>query len=179
MNNGSPTISQTYRLAMRPILCLFFIIAQLIVRGQTQTSTPAASPPTSTGAATTPPATPPAGQPAPVVKKGNFETEFKMKAGSYLGFGQVNLSMGEIGFRGTVYCENKQSKNARREFRINSPKGKKSRRLGTLKIPYTGDTTYSLKLVGNPKYSFGVHDLYLVAKGSQFSITSISFEQDY
>lgn len=171
---------------MRPILCLFFIIAQLIVRGQSQSSPPAASPPPAAlPAATTPPAgggpggtTAPA-QPAPVVRKGNFETEFKMKSGSYLGFGQVNLGLGEVAVKVTVFCENKQSKGSRLEFRINSPKGKKSRRIGTLKIPYTGDTTYNLKMTGNSKYSFGVHDLYLVAKGSQFSITAISFEMDY
>ncbi|WPV65170.1 MULTISPECIES: carbohydrate-binding protein [unclassified Chitinophaga] len=172
---------------MRPILCLFFIIAQLIVRGQSQSSPPAASPPpaatpvataspTGGGPGNTPP--PPA-TPAPVVRKGNFETEFKMKSGSYLGFGQVNLGLGEVAVRVTVFCENKQSKGSRLEFRINSPKGKKSRRIGTLKIPYTGDTTYALKMTGNSKYSFGVHDLYLVARGSQFSITAISFETDY
>ncbi|WP_157305458.1 carbohydrate-binding protein [Chitinophaga tropicalis] len=102
-----------------------------------------------------------------------------MKSGTYLGFGQVNLSMGEIGFKVVVFCQNKERKSARLEFRIDRPKGKKSRRIGTLKIPYTGDTTYALKLTGNPKYSYGIHDLYLVAKGSQFSITSVSFVQDY
>ena len=112
-------------------------------------------------------------------KKGNFETEFKMKSGSFLGFGQVNLGMGEVGFKVVVFCESKQ-KSARLEFRINHPRGKKSRKIGTLKIPFTGDTTYALKFVGNPKYSNGVHDVYLVAKGgSPFSITSISFEQEY
>jgi hypothetical protein len=113
------------------------------------------------------------------MRKGNFETEFKMKSGTYLGFGQVNLGMGEIGFKVTVFCQNKEKKNGRLEFRIDRPKGKKSRRIGTLKIPFTGDTTYALKLVGNPKYSYGIHDLYLVAKGNPFSITSISFVQDY
>ena len=166
---------------MRPILC----IAQLIVRGQSQSSPPAASPPPAATPATTPPAgggpgsTQAPAQPAPVVRKGNFETEFKMKSGSYLGFGQVNLGLGEVAVKVTVFCENKQSKGSRLEFRINSPKGKKSRRIGTLKIPYTGDTTYNLKMTGNSKYSFGVHDLYLVARGSQFSITAISFETDY
>lgn len=176
------TISQTYLMTMRPILCLFFIIAQLIVRGQTQSSPPAASPPAATQTGTEPPtgttgnpATPAA---APIVKKGNFETEFKMKSGSYLGFGQVNLSMGEVAVKVTIFCENK-SKGSRLELRIDKPRGKKSRRVGTMKIPYTGDTTLNMKLTGNPKYAFGIHDIYLVAKGSQFSITAISFEQDY
>nr|WP_276611832.1 carbohydrate-binding protein [Chitinophaga oryziterrae] len=102
-----------------------------------------------------------------------------MKSGSFLGFGQVNLGMGEVGFKVVVFCESKQ-KSARLEFRINTPRGKKSRKIGTLKIPFTGDTTYALKFTGNPKYSNGVHDVYLVAKGgSPFSITSISFEQEY
>lgn len=113
------------------------------------------------------------------MRKGDFQTEFKMKSGSYLGFGQVNLGMGEIGFKVVVFCQNKEKKNGRLEFRIDRPKGKKSRRIGTLKIPFTGDTTYALKLVGNPKYSNGIHDLYLVAKGNPFSITSIQFVQDY
>jgi hypothetical protein len=160
---------------MRPILCLFLIIAQLIARGQTAVPPPDSSPP----AITQPPATtaPPAD--STKVKKGNFETEFKMKSGSFLGFGQVNLSMGEVGFKVVVFCEAK-SKNARLEFRIDKPRGKKSRKIGTLKIPFTGDTTFALKFTGNPKYSNGVHDLYLVAKGgSPFSITSITFMQEY
>lgn len=102
-----------------------------------------------------------------------------MKSGSFLGFGQVNLSMGEVGFKVVVFCESK-AKNSRLEFRIDKPRGKKSRRIGTLKIPFTGDTTFALKFTGNPKYSNGVHDLYLVAKGgSPFSITSITFMQEY
>jgi len=153
---------------MRPILCLLFIFVQLIARGQTATAPPSTAP-APAGTAT----------PANPQKKGNFETEFKMKSGSYLGFGQVNLGMGEIGFKVVVFCQNKDKKNASLEFRIDRPKGKKSRRIGTLKIPFTGDTTYALKLTGNPKYSYGIHDLYLVAKGNPFSITSVSFVQDY
>ncbi|QHS59019.1 carbohydrate-binding protein [Chitinophaga agri] len=140
---------------------------QLIVRGQTAAPPPSAAP---APAGTTPPAP---------MRKGDFQTEFKMKSGSYLGFGQVNLGMGEIGFKVVVFCQNKEKKNGRLEFRIDRPKGKKSKRIGTLKIPFTGDTTYALKLVGNPKYSNGIHDLYLVAKGNPFSITSIQFVQDY
>jgi hypothetical protein len=160
---------------MRPILCLFLIIAQLIARGQTAVPPPDSSPP----AITQPTAAPAAPADSTKVKKGNFETEFKMKSGSFLGFGQVNLSMGEVGFKVVVFCESK-AKNAKLEFRIDKPRGKKSRRIGTLKIPFTGDTTFALKFTGNPKYSNGVHDLYLVAKGgSPFSITSITFMQEY
>ena len=160
---------------MRPILCLFLIIAQLTARGQTAVPPPDSSPP----AITQPTTAPAAPADSTKVKKGNFETEFKMKSGSFLGFGQVNLSMGEVGFKVVVFCESK-AKNAKLEFRIDKPRGKKSRRIGTLKIPFTGDTTFALKFTGNPKYSNGVHDLYLVAKGgSPFSITSITFMQEY
>lgn len=134
---------------MRLMLLLLFAFVQLSVYGQT--------------------AVPPA-------KKGNRETEFRMKKGSYLSFTQVNLSLGEIGFRVEVASEQRQRK-ARLEFRIDRPKGKI---IGTLDIPYTGDSTYALKLTGNLRHAEGVHDLYLVAKGSKpFSITSFGFILDY
>ncbi|MEZ2442966.1 hypothetical protein QFZ51_003461 [Chitinophaga sp. W3I9] len=113
---------------------------------------------------------------APAGKKGNRATEFQMKEGSYLSFAQVNLSLGEIGFRVEVASEHKKS-NARLEFRIDKPKGKI---IGTLDIPYTGDSTYALKLTGNLRHAEGVHDLYLVAKGGMpFSITAFGFIFNY
>jgi hypothetical protein len=158
---------------MRPIILCLFLLLHLIVRGQTAAPPPAPSPP----AATT---TPPPVADSPAVRKGDFQTEYKMKANSYLGFGQVNLGMGEIGVKVVVFCENKAKASSRLEFRLDKPKGKKSHRVGSLKIPFTNDSTFSLKLTGNSKYFYGVHDIYLVAKGSgQFSITSISFILDY
>ncbi|HEY9258225.1 carbohydrate-binding protein [Chitinophaga sp.] len=134
---------------MRLMILLFFVCVHLSVYGQT--------------------AVPPA-------KKGNRATEFQMKEGSYLSFAQVNLSLGEIGFRVEVASEHKKS-NARLEFRIDKPKGKI---IGTLEIPYTGDSTYALKLIGNLRHAEGVHDLYLVAKGAMpFSITSFGFIYNY
>ncbi|WP_143306512.1 carbohydrate-binding protein [Chitinophaga vietnamensis] len=134
---------------MRPILLFIFVLMPLAVCGQ-------------------------AAPPAP--KKKKYETEFQMKEGSYLAFAQVNLSLGEIGFKVEVTNEHKQ-KGSRLEFRIDKPKGKI---IGTLPIPYTGDTTYALKLTGNLRHAEGVHDLYLVAKGSvPFSITSFSFIYNY
>lgn len=131
------------------MILLFFVCVHLSVYGQT--------------------AVPPA-------KKGNRATEFQMKEGSYLSFAQVNLSLGEIGFRVEVASEHKKS-NARLEFRIDKPKGKI---IGTLEIPYTGDSTYALKLIGNLRHAEGVHDLYLVAKGAMpFSITSFGFIYNY
>ncbi|MBS0030837.1 carbohydrate-binding protein [Chitinophaga sp. 22321] len=134
---------------MRLMLLLFFVVVSLPVYGQTA---------------------------APAAKKGNRSTEFQMKEGSYLSFAQVNLSLGEIGFRVEVASEHKKS-NARLEFRIDKPKGKI---IGTLEIPYTGDSTYALKLTGNLRHAEGVHDLYLVAKGAlPFSITSFGFIYNY
>ncbi|NLR68756.1 carbohydrate-binding protein [Chitinophaga varians] len=113
---------------------------------------------------------------APTAKKGNRATEFQMKEGSYLAFAQVNLSMGEIGFQVEVACEHKKS-GSKLEFRIDKPKGKV---IGTLDIPYTGDSTYALKLTGNLRHAEGIHDLYLVAKGGvAFSVTSFSFIHNY
>lgn len=101
---------------------------------------------------------------------------FAMKEGAYLGFRQVNLSMGEIGFEVLVTSNLKGRSDARLEFRIDQPKGRKSRRIGTLRIPDTADTTYAIKLQGNLRNAMGVHDLYLVAKGSgAFHITGFSF----
>ena len=113
---------------------------------------------------------------APSAKKGNRATEFVMKEGSYLSFAQVNLSLGEIGFKVEVASEHKNSK-AKIEFRIDKPKGKI---IGTLEVPYTGDSTYALKLTGNLRHAEGVHDLYLVARGANpFSITSFGFIFNY
>ncbi len=134
---------------MRCILFLIFALQALTVCGQVV------------------PATAPAKKP---------EKEFQMKEGAYLGFAQVNLSLGEIGFRVEV-SKTTKDKGSRLEFRIDEPKGKI---IGTLDIPYTGDTTYALKLVGNLRHAQGVHDLFLVARGaSSFSISSFSFIWNY
>ncbi|NIG56449.1 carbohydrate-binding protein [Chitinophaga sp. Cy-1792] len=138
---------------MRSILVLFFCLSAFTVCGQSGPN------------------------PAPSAKK--YETEFMMKNGSILGFAQVNLSLGEIGFKVEVNKMTKD-KGTKLEFRIDMPSGRKSKIIGTLDIPYTGDTTYALKLTGNLRHAEGVHDLFLVAKGgSQFSITSFSFIFNY
>ncbi|HEU4553487.1 MAG TPA: carbohydrate-binding protein [Chitinophaga sp.] len=127
------------------------------------------------GQTAAPATTPNTAPSAPPVTKPKHETEFKMKHGSYLGFGQVYLGMGEIGFR--VEVTNEQKQESVLEFRIDKPKGKI---IGTLKIPYTGDTTYALKVPPNLGRHYGTHDLYLVAKGSgQFIISSFSFIHVY
>ncbi|GEP97786.1 carbohydrate-binding protein [Chitinophaga cymbidii] len=101
---------------------------------------------------------------------------YLMKEGAYLGFRQVNLSMGEIGFEVKVTSKLGGKSNARLEFRIDQPKGRRSKRIGTLRIPDTADTTYAIKLQGNLRHAMGVHDLYLVAKGSgEFNIIGFKF----
>jgi hypothetical protein len=143
------------RLTLMLLQCLLIFLIPLLVQGQE-------------AAPSTPPATTPATPAAPKVK---HETEFQMKSGSYLGFGQVYLGMGEIGFQ--VEVTNSQKSEPVLEFRIDKPKGKV---IGTLKIPYTGDTTYALKVPARMGKNSGTHDLYLVAKGSgQFIISSFSF----
>src|SRR5690606_36410098 len=62
------------------------------------------------------------GQTAAPSTKPRPETEFKMQNGSYLGFGQVYLGMGEIGFK--VEVSNQQKAESTLEFRIDKPKGK-------------------------------------------------------
>ncbi len=100
-----------------------------------------------------------------------------MKDGSFLAFRQVNLSMGEIGFE-IMITSNIKGKNAPKlEFRIDRPKGKK---IGTLRIPDTADTTYHLKLTGQLRNAFGIHDLFLVAKGEgEFQISGFGFIHNY
>lgn len=101
---------------------------------------------------------------------------YNMKSGAFLGFRQVNLSMGEVGFEVVVSSNLKGKSKTRLEFRIDQPKGKRSRRIGTLRIPDTADTTYTIKLRGNLRNAMGVHDLYLVAKGDgEFNITGFNF----
>lgn len=113
---------------------------------------------------------------SPVLSVKQDSVSYLMKEGAYLGFRQVNLSMGEIGFEVKVTSKLKGKSSARLEFRIDQPKGRKSKRIGTLRIPDTADTTYAIKLQGNLRNAIGVHDLYLVAKGSgEFNITGFAF----
>ncbi len=102
---------------------------------------------------------------------------YQMKEGAFLAFRQVNLSMGEIGFEVTVSSNIKTKNGPRLEFRIDRPKGKK---IGTLKIPDTADTTFCLKLTGQLRHAFGIHDLFLVAKGEgEFQISGFGFIHNY
>jgi len=116
------------------------------------------------------------GQLVPAGKK-EPETKYLMKEGAYLGFRQVNLSMGEIGFEVTISSNIKGKASPTLEFRIDKPKGKK---IGSLKIPDTADTTFNIKLTGQLRHAMGVHDLFLVARGSgEFNIFGFAFIRNY
>ncbi|MGX5817143.1 carbohydrate-binding protein [Chitinophaga lutea] len=105
------------------------------------------------------------------------ETSYVMKKGAYLGFSQVNLSMGEIGFEVKVSSNVKGKSGPTLEFRIDKPKGKK---IGTLRIPHTADTVHAIKLIGQLRHAIGVHDLYLVAGGDgEFNITGFAFIHNF
>lgn len=117
------------------------------------------------------------GQLVPAGKSKEPETKYLMKEGTYLGFRQVNLSMGEIGFEVTISSNIKGKASPTLEFRIDKPKGKK---IGSLKIPDTADTTFNIKLTGQLRHAMGVHDLFLVAKGSgEFNIFGFAFIHNY
>lgn len=117
------------------------------------------------------------GQLVPASKASEPEKKYLMKDGSYLGFRQVNLSMGEIGFEVTISSNIKGKASPTLEFRIDKPKGKK---IGSLKIPDTADTTFNIKLTGQLRHAMGVHDLFLVAKGSgEFNISGFAFIRNY
>ncbi|UYQ91278.1 carbohydrate-binding protein [Chitinophaga horti] len=104
------------------------------------------------------------------------DNEFVMKKGTILGFRQINLNMGQVGFEVMVTCADKTG-TGRLEFRLDHVRGKK---IGTLEIPYTADTVYSAKLVGHMPNAMGVHDIFLIAKGgSEFSISAFGFIQNY
>ncbi len=106
--------------------------------------------------------------------------KYVMKSGTYLGFRQVNLSMGEIGFELMISSNIKGKSAPRLEFRIDQPKGKRSKKLGSIRIPDTADTTYKIKLTGQLRHAFGIHDLFLVAKGDgDFEISGFSFIHNY
>jgi len=152
------------RLTLMLLQCLMLFLIPMLVQGQTTTPVTQATP--SPAETTTPPKPP---RPKP-------ETEFKMQHGSYLGFGQVYLGSGEIGFEVQV-TNTQKGGDARLEFRIDKPKGKI---IGSLKIPFTGDTTYALKVPTELGRFYGTHDLYVVAKGSvPFFISSFSFIRIY
>ncbi|MRG43473.1 carbohydrate-binding protein [Chitinophaga sp. SYP-B3965] len=117
------------------------------------------------------------GQLVPAGEPRDPETKYLMKDGTYLGFRQVNLSMGEIGFEVTISSNIKGKGSPTLEFRIDKPRGKK---IGTLKIPDTADTTFNIKLTGQLRHAMGVHDLFLVAKGSgEFQIFGFAFIRNY
>jgi hypothetical protein len=107
-------------------------------------------------------------------------TSFLMQEGCFMGFFQVNLSMGEIGFQVWYTSNLPQKQRVTLEFRIGQPKGKKSKRIGKLRIPNSADTLATLKLEGHLRHAIGIHDLFLVPKGvGSFQLKGISFIPNY
>ncbi|UCJ10045.1 carbohydrate-binding protein [Chitinophaga pendula] len=115
-------------------------------------------------------------QAMPAAKEKEKGKTFPMNDKTILAFAQVNLGQGEYGFIVEVQCKTQQ-KNTRIEFRADTPKGKL---IGALKITYTGDTTRMFRFSGIPQHAWGIHDLYLVARGSGsnlFTIHSFTFSR--
>lgn len=112
----------------------------------------------------------------PTAKPKEKGKSFPMNDKTILAFAQVNLGQGEYGFIVEVQCKTQQ-KDTRIEFRADAPKGKL---IGALKITYTGDTTQLFRFSGIPQHAWGIHDIYLVARGSGsnlFTIHSFTFSR--
>ena len=87
---------------------------------------------------------------------------FKLKNNGYLMFKDIDFGDGAKSFKISVSCENSKIKNARVEFRLDSPTGKL---VGVADVGFTYWITYYKELKGNIDNATGVHDLYIVAKG--------------
>jgi hypothetical protein len=87
---------------------------------------------------------------------------FKLKNDGYLMFKDIDFSLDARSFKVAVSCENSKIKNARVEFRLDSPDGKL---IGYADVGFTYWITYYKELTGKITDATGVHDLYIVAKG--------------
>lgn len=86
----------------------------------------------------------------------------KMKNNGFLKFAAMDFGAGADSVRVAVSCENSKVKNAKLEFRLDSPTGKL---IAEVPIGFTYWITYYKSLTGKTIGAAGVHDLYLVAKG--------------
>jgi hypothetical protein len=89
--------------------------------------------------------------------------QFKMKDGGYRRFNGMDFGKGAAGFRVEVSCENPQIRDARLEFRLDSPWGAK---IGEAAIFCTQGKTNYVVLTGPVSGAAGTHDICLVARGS-------------
>jgi hypothetical protein len=87
---------------------------------------------------------------------------FKLKKDGYLMFKDIDFGEGAKSFKIAISCENSKIKNARIEFRLDSPDGKL---IGSADVGFTYWITYYKEVTGIINNAAGVHDLYIVAKG--------------
>jgi hypothetical protein len=87
---------------------------------------------------------------------------FKLKKDGYLMFKDIDFGEGAKSFKIAISCENSKIKNARVEFRLDSPDGKL---IGSADVGFTYWITYYKEVTGVINNAAGVHDLYIVAKG--------------
>ena len=87
---------------------------------------------------------------------------FKLKNNGYLMFKDIDFGDGGKSFKISASCENSAVKNAKVEFRLDSPDG---RLIGSANVGFTYWITYYNEIKGNISNATGVHDLYIVAKG--------------
>ena len=106
---------------------------------------------------------------------------FKLKNNGYLMFKDIDFGDGAKSFKVAVSCENSKIKNAKIEFRIDSPNGEL---IGTANVDFTYWITYYRELTGKVKDVKGIHDLYIVAKGENgdaygrlFNVNWFTFER--
>lgn len=108
---------------------------------------------------------------------------FKLKDGGYLKFNQMDFGPGAAGFRVEVSSENAGLREARLEFRIDSPWGKK---IGEAVVSYTKGKDNYVVLTAPVGGAEGIHDVYLVARGSGgdrrghlFNVNWFTFSRTY
>lgn len=106
---------------------------------------------------------------------------FKLKNEGHLMFKDIDFGEGARSFNISVSCENSKIKNARVEFRLDSPDGEL---IGSAEVGFTYWITYYKEITGAIKNAKGVHDLYIVAKGENgdadgrlFNVNWFTFEK--
>jgi arabinoxylan arabinofuranohydrolase len=109
------------------------------------------------------------------------EYQMKLGDGGYLGFRDVDFGQGAKSIRIEVSSENSHLRNGQLEVRLDNPAGPC---IGIVRIePTGGQTEYKVLTVATAPSAKGIHDLFLVARGSAntaqrrlFNVTWFSFE---
>jgi hypothetical protein len=110
------------------------------------------------------------------------EYQMKLGDGGYLEFRNVDFGEGAKAIRVEMSSENASLRDGRLEIRLNNPEGPL---IGVVSVPVTGGRTAYRILTATIKPSArGIHDLFLVARGSGdatqrrlFNITWFAFEK--